>query len=139
MIERTFLRLMIGVGVPIVTVVVMEQLPKTGVVEVPFAFQVEKQTLPPGIYSVKQADRGRGIRIQNEKVAQAGLKCIAAKHKFGNAQEPKLVFDSYQGRYMLSEIWFDANGRGLVLRDASLRNQAGPTPQDRDVRSVSFR
>jgi hypothetical protein len=137
MIERTFLRLMIGIGVPIATVVVMEQLPKTGVVEVPFAFQVDEQTLPPGIYSVKQADRGRGIRIQNEKVAQAGLKCIAAKRKFGNAQEPRLVFDCYRGRYMLSEIWFDT--RGLILRDASLHTQPGPTQEDRDVRSVSFR
>jgi hypothetical protein len=137
MIERTVLRLMIGMGVPIATVVVMEQLPKTGVVEVPFAFQVDEQTLPPGIYSVKQADRGRGIRIQNEKVAQAGLKCIAAKRKFGNPQEPRLVFDGYQGRYVLSEIWFDTNGRGLILRDASLHT--GPTPEDRDVRCVSFR
>jgi hypothetical protein len=137
MIDRTFLRLMIGMSVPIATVVVMEQLPKTGVVEVPFEFQVDKQTLPPGIYSVKQADRGAGIRIQNEKVAQASLKCIAAKRKFGNTKEPRLVFDSYQGRYMLSEIWFDT--RGVILRGASLHAQPGPTPEDRDVRSVSFR
>jgi hypothetical protein len=110
------LKLMIAVGVPILTTLVMEQLPKTGVAEVPFAFQVEDRTLPPGTYSVRQANLGRGIRIENQKIAGVGLQCIAAKRKFGRTQEARLVFDDHGGQYSLSEIWFDGEGQGLILR-----------------------
>ena len=72
MIEKTMLRLMIGMGVPIASALVMEQLPKTGVAEVPFAFQVEQQTLPPGTYSVKQADLGRSRPDSKRKGRQPG-------------------------------------------------------------------
>ena len=50
--ERTILRLLVGMGGPIASAVVLEQLPKTGVAEVPFAFQVQEQTLPRGTYAV---------------------------------------------------------------------------------------
>ena len=109
---------MLGMGLPIASAVVMDQLPKSGVAEVPFAFQVEQQTLPPGSYEVKQEDRGRSVRIQSEKIASEGLKCAAVKHKFGKAQGARLVFENYDGHYFLSEIWFDADGRGLILQDA---------------------
>ncbi len=119
MIQRTMIRLIIAAGVPILTTMVMEQLPKTGVAEVPFAFQVEDQTLPPGTYSVKQADLGRGVRIENQKVAGIGMQCVGAKRRFGKAQEARLVFDSAGGQYALSEIWFDDEGQGLILRKKS--------------------
>jgi hypothetical protein len=130
-IEKPLIRLMIAVSLPIATALLMEQLPKTGVAEVPFTFQVKDQMLPPGIYSVKQADLGRGIRIQNQTVATAGLKCVAAKLRFGRVEEPRLVFEKTAGCYSLSEIWFDAEGRGLILQDGRL--------EDREVRSVNFR
>jgi hypothetical protein len=125
---------MIGVGVPIASALVMEQLPKTGVAEVPFAFQVDDQTLPPGTYSVKQADLGRGVRIQNEK--GAGIKCVAVKRKFGRAEEARLVFERYDGRYSLAEIWFDAEGRGLILQEKGGQTRSGA--QDRGIRYVLF-
>jgi len=134
-IEKNVLRLMIGVAVPIASALVMEQLPKTGIAEVPFAFQVEDRTLPPGTYSVKQANLGRDVRIQNQKVAALGTKCVAAKHTFGRAQEARLVFERYDGRYVLSEIWFDAEGQGLILRGR--RRETGPRA-DRDARYVLF-
>ena len=135
MIEKSVRRLMIGMGVPLASALVLEQLPKTGVAEVPFAFQVEEQTLPPGTYSVKQADHGRGVRIQNAKVASARMECIAAKHTFGTTQDATLVFDRYKGQYFLSQIWFEADGRGLVLPE----NHIGKTaPGLRDVRYVHF-
>ena len=138
MIEKTILRLMIATGVPLGSALVLEQLPKTGVAEVPFAFQVEEQTLPAGTYRVKQADLGRGIRIQNEKVAAAGTKCLAAEHRFGKAQGARLVFDSYEGHYLLSEIWFDADGRGTILQQKHLSVKAGSEGENRDVQFVRF-
>jgi hypothetical protein len=116
MIDRTVLRLIISIAVPISSALVMEQLPKARVAEVPFAFQVEEQTLPPGTYSVKEGGLGRGIRIQNEKSGGAAMKCMAAKSAFGRTQPARLVFDSYDGRYLLAEIWFEADGRGVILR-----------------------
>jgi hypothetical protein len=139
MLEKPILRLMIGVGVPIATALVMEQLPKNGVAEVPFAFQVEQQSLPPGTYSVKQSDGGRGVRIQNEKVAGAGTRCVAAKREFGKAQGARLVFDSREGRYFLSEIWFDADGRGLILPEDPSKKTSGSNTDNREIRYVRFR
>jgi hypothetical protein len=116
MIDRAFLRLMIGVGVPILSALVVQQLPKTRVAQVPFAFQVEDQTLPAGTYSVEATTWGRNIRIQNEKLAAAGTKFMPVKGKFGRTEPARLIFDNYQGQYQLSEIWLDADGHGVVLR-----------------------
>jgi hypothetical protein len=122
--DRTLLRLMISVGVPISSALVMEQLPQTRVAQVPFAFQVENQTLPPGTYALKQAGLGRNIQIQNEKLAAAGTNFMAATGKFGRVEPARLIFDSYQGQYRLAEIWFEADGRGMILREKG-SGQAG--------------
>jgi hypothetical protein len=137
-IEKPVLRLMISIGVPIASALVLEQLPKTGVADVPFAFQVEERMLPAGTYSVSQANMGRGVKIQNQNVASEGLKCVAARHKFGKAQAARLVFDRCDGRYLLSEIWFDAEGRGLVLQQKPLGENAGSKAEQRDIRYVTF-
>ena len=125
-------------GLPIVSALIMEQLPKSGVAEVPFAFQVEQQTLPAGSYSVKQADLGRSVRIQSEKSTGEGLKCLAVKRKFGKAQGARLVFENYQGHYLLSEIWFDADGRGLILQAGGAKESVRSTRDERELRSVRF-
>jgi hypothetical protein len=117
---------MIAMGVPLASAVVMDQMPKTGVAEVPFAFQVDAQALPPGSYMVKQADGGRSVQIQSQLMAGASVKCVAVRRKFGNAQEPRLVFENYEGRYFLSEIWFETDGRGLILRNTSLEHKDAP-------------
>ncbi len=138
MLEKPMLRLMIGIGLPIASALVMEQFPKTGVAEVPFAFQVEEQTLPPGFYLVKQADRGRSVRIQREKAASPVLECVAVKGKFGGAQEARLAFENHKGHYVLSEIWFDADGRGLVLPEGHAKESA-PSPNGPETRYIHFR
>ncbi len=139
MFDRTFVRLTIGMGVPIACALIMEQLPKTGVAEVPFAFQVEEQTLPPGTYSVKQADLGRAVSIRNEKVGEPGMLCQALKHRFGTAQEARLVFHSHEGHYFLSEIWFDGDGRGLILPEHDAQRDALSSPDGRAIKYISFR
>jgi hypothetical protein len=143
MIETTVLRLMIAVTVPIASALVVEQFPKTAVADVPFAFQVADRALPPGTYSVKQTDRGRVIRIQNEKVSDASAEFRAPKRKFGQAKGARLVFDSYSGHYCLSEIWFDADGRGLVLNrslaaQGASSNPAGFKAAAAEIRYVRF-
>jgi hypothetical protein len=45
-----------------------------------------------------------------------------------------LVFENHGGRYFLSEIWFDADGRGLVLQPA----KQGTNPERREIRDIFF-
>jgi len=139
MFNNPAVRLTIGVGVPIASALMMEQLPKTGVAEVPFAFQVETRTLPPGTYSVKQSDEGPGVTIQNQKIAGEGKQCVAAKRRFGPAQEARLVFHRHEGHFFLSEIWFDGDGRGLILQEGRLHQEARSTADVTESRDVSFR
>jgi hypothetical protein len=136
MIEKTALRLMIGFGLPMASALVLEQLPKSGVAQVPFAFQVENQTLPPGAYAVKQWDRGQRVHIQSEKKSGLALTCAAVKHTFGKPQGARLVFENYDGHYVLSEIWFEADGRGLILRPSSLEKNTSDGREP--IRSVRF-
>jgi hypothetical protein len=124
MIERAVLRVLIAMSVPIASAVVMEQLPKTGVAEVPFAFEAAGQMLPPGRYSVKQAERGRILRIQNQRVPAIQVECVALERKFGRAKGARLVFSNDSEHYHLSEIWFDADGTGLVLKQSRTQRRA---------------
>jgi hypothetical protein len=145
MLEKPTFRLILGIGLPIASALVMQQFPKTGVAEVPFAFQVQEQTLPPGFYLVRQADRGRSVRIQREKAAGPALKCVAVKGKFGKAHEARLAFENHKGHYVLSEVWFDAEGRGLVLREGQARREdlakqsAQPNQNGLETRYIRFR
>ncbi len=122
---------MVSIGVPIASALLIEQLPKTRVAQVPFAFQVEDQTLPPGTYAFKAGGLGRNIHIQNQKLTAAALNCARVKGKFGKAEPARLVFENSDGRYRLSEIWFDADGRGVVLA-----NVAASRREDREQKSV---
>jgi hypothetical protein len=118
MIERPIVRLIVAVAVPLATALLVEQLPKPRVAEVPFSFQVADQTLPAGNYSVEQLGLGRGIRLQNNKLG-AGTQCTAARRKFGRTEAARLVFDRSDAGYQLAEVWFETDGRGLILREPS--------------------
>jgi len=117
MIEKPVMRIIVAVGVPLASALLVAQLPKPRVAEVPFSFQVAGETLPPGTYSVEPAGLGRMIRIQNNRLADAGTKCTAEKRKFGRTQPARLVFDRSGGAYRLAEVWLEADGRGLILRE----------------------
>jgi hypothetical protein len=138
MIDRTVLRLLIGVAVPIGSAVLIEQLPKTGVAEIPFAFQMEEQTLPAGTYLVKQADHERAVCIQNQQLSRVGMKCVEVKGRFGKAQGARLVLKEHEGRYFLSEIWFEADGRGLILPHGGVQASPASNATGDEVRYVRF-
>lgn len=103
-------------AVPIASAFVIEQMPKKAIADVPFPFQVEGQALPPGTYSVKQMSRFRSIRIQNQAMSGASKQCVPVKRTWGKAKGARLVFEAYGDRYFLSEVWFESDGSGLILR-----------------------
>ncbi len=119
MIEKPVIRLIVAVVVPLASALIVEQLPKPRIAEVPFSFQVAERTLPAGNYSVEQLGLGRGIRLQNNRLVGAGAQCMAARRKFGRTEAARLVFDRSDGGYRLAEVWFDTDGRGLILREPS--------------------
>jgi hypothetical protein len=135
MFQRGVFRLAIGMGLPIASALVVEQLPKSGVAEIPFSFEVEGRMLAAGTYAVKEADFGRSIRIQND--TPGGEVAVArAKWRFGTSNRSTLIFVEQSGRYSLAEIWFESDGPGLVLQGLSL--QAGKSA-DGEIRYVPLR
>jgi hypothetical protein len=138
MMQRPVLRLIFAVGLPIAAALLLEQMPKTGVAEVPFAFQVEDQVLPAGTYSIRETDFGRSLRIRNERLPDLGAECVVVRHRFGKSRGSRVVFQSQGRRYYLSEVWFDADGAGLVLNQRSQERKVASTPPTRPARFVRF-
>ena len=131
-------RLIIGLGLPLAAALLIEQMPKKGIVKVPFAFQVDDRTLPPGPYSVKRLASQDAIWIENQKIPAAAMQLEASGRKWGQADGAKLVFRCYGGRYFLSEIWFSADRVGLVVNPGRLEAQLASAQPERAVASVRF-
>jgi hypothetical protein len=123
MFKKPVIQLMIAIALPLASAIFLEQVPKSDVAEVPFAFQVAGETLPAGTYSVQQAGLGGAIRIQNNKLALVGTRCTAAKKKFGRTQPARLIFDRSDGGYRLSEVWLEADGRGLIFGEPAANRE----------------
>ncbi|HEX5226770.1 MAG TPA: hypothetical protein VFW44_03635 [Bryobacteraceae bacterium] len=123
--NRSVFRLMMSIGIPLVSAAAIELLPQTRVAQVPFQFQVANRTLPPGTYAIRKSGLGRGICIQNQKADASASSCTPGKGMFGRSEPARLVFDDQDGQYRLAEIWFDADGHGMNLqRSANRKNEA---------------
>jgi hypothetical protein len=124
MFQRGVFRLAVGMGLPIASALVVEQLPKSGVAEIPFSFEVDGRALPAGTYLVREADFGHSIRVQDQTPG-GGVAVARAKWRFGTPNRSTLIFERDGGRYSLTEIWFEADGPGLIL--AAGKSAAGET------------
>jgi hypothetical protein len=131
-------RLIIGLGLPVAAAFLVEQVPKRGTVEIPFSFQVEDQTLPAGPYSIKKSARQGTIWIQNQRTPAAATRLTVSGRKWGKADGAKLVFECYDNRHFLSEIWFSADSAGLTLNKGHLEEKLAAAPAERAVASVKF-
>jgi hypothetical protein len=135
--RRQALRLAVGIGLPLITAIAIDQLPKKGVVNVPFAFQVDGKVLPAGEYSVRELSPRGPIEIQNRKTA-ASTRVSHATRKWASSDGAGLVFDLCEGRYYLSQIWFGSDTTGLILHNASAERAAATDPLH-TIASVHFR
>jgi hypothetical protein len=70
--------------------------------EIPFAFQVQKETLPPGVYQVQQADGSNIATLVNKRTGER-VEFIrpASTRQEGKA---RLVFENGEGRRLLKQI-----------------------------------
>lgn len=101
------------------------------IVDIPFAFIVGENTLPPGHYLVTSIGE-ETLRISNRKNG-----VIFAIHSVrGNAPEGtgKLIFQRFGSRYFLSQLWAPATSRGKQLYPSKTEREvarAGNIPMAR--------
>jgi hypothetical protein len=86
--------------------------PGDTVVDVPFAFVIDGQTLPPGHYIVASTNNDR-IRISNPKNFGVYLSTHAASRT--DSDGSKLVFHRYGDTYFLSAVWVTGSTMGREL------------------------
>ncbi len=86
--------------------------PGDTVVNVPFAFLVDGQTLPAGHYIVAITDVHH-VRISNSQ--NAGLYVATHGALRTNSDGSKLVFHRYGDTYFLSAVWVTGNTTGQEL------------------------
>jgi hypothetical protein len=89
-------------------------------VDLPFAFQVNNQQFPAGKYYVK-ADGGHpAVRLQGVDCRRSVFSITAPISRGKTRDVASLVFNRYNDRYFLSQIWMagDNSGRGLPAGSA---------------------
>jgi membrane-bound lytic murein transglycosylase len=86
------------------------------VVSIPFAFVAGNVTLPAGEYRVETMDRNSAILLIrcSDLNASAIVITFAAQGKELNS-ESKLVFNRYDNRYFLAQVWTAGSLRGREL------------------------
>ena len=84
---------------------------------IPFNFNVGKDTLPAGQYEVRTISSSSGaLLINNWKAKRSEMFVtygISTSHAQG--EEGKLVFKRYGDQYFLSQIWVDSSDTGREL------------------------
>jgi hypothetical protein len=90
---------------------------ETMLVNIPFQFVAGNVTLPAGEYRVQKLDRNSGMLLIRGSDPNASVMVItnAAQAKKLHAQSI-LVFNRYDNRYFLSQVWTAGSIRGRQLR-----------------------
>jgi hypothetical protein len=83
----------------------------TLVVNIPFAFQTEKQILPAGMYHIER-ESGSIILLRGPGKA-AGFVMMYGTSKTHPPDHGTIVFDRYGDKYFLRQVWTAANPNGL--------------------------
>ena len=106
-----------GIFLGLAVVSVQGQAPSRVEVNIPFEFSAGKATLKPGVYSIKRMS-GNLLSLRNTEdkstvILNAPL--TISSHD-ANAEE-RLVFNKYEDRYVLSQVWLTADtGRQLFVQ-----------------------
>ena len=86
------------------------------VVNIPFAFVAGNATLPAGEYRVQEWDRNPALLlIQCSDPIESAMVVTNAAQAKELQSESKLVFNRYNNRYFLSQVWTAGSIRGRQL------------------------
>ena len=93
--------------------------------DIPFAYHVGQQTLPPGKYTVQETN-ARSIFLLRENSSGHSIFVPVIPSDIGK-NDSKLTFRSYAGECSLSQIWIAGNVYALSPRPfpREARNQLG--------------
>lgn len=85
--------------------------------DVPFSFQMNDATLPPGVYTVATEQSKLSIRG-----ATRGAFSLANRKESDGYTSPKLIFHRYGDEYILREVW-TGGSTGRVLSPSRRERQ----------------
>ena len=87
------------------------------VVNIPFEFDINGETLPPGKYILKQSSSDKPeILSIDRRDGRRGEFVLTSSIRAGAVQpESKLVFHRYGDRYFLSQVWEAGDDEGREL------------------------
>ena len=75
------------------------------VINVPIAFRVGDQSLPPGQYHIFTVTPERSIRITHAKGKPAAIVLTMPQYASAPSENDRLVFRRYADKYFLTEVW----------------------------------
>jgi len=86
------------------------------VVNIPFAFTAGNTTLPAGEYRVQKLEQNSAVLLMNCRDARAAAFVVTNPAQARELQsQSKLVFNRYDNRYFLSQVWTAGSIRGRQL------------------------
>jgi hypothetical protein len=87
------------------------------VVTVPFSFRAGETTLPAGTYIVgRLSPWSPCVVLQNAEGGPSGAVMTSGSLKADRKPLPaRLVFQGYNGKYFLSQVWTSTHGSGLAV------------------------
>jgi len=94
-------------------------------VDVPFDFQVGDEKMPAGEYYLAPAAQGSPvITITNEQTRTARMTPVTIPlHAAKPLEKGKLVFNRYEDRYFLSQVWAASRSNGHALRKSKAERE----------------
>ena len=112
-------RALVAATLFVLSVIVAAQVARADepmLVNIPFQFVAGNVTLPAGEYRVQKLDRSSGILVINCSDPDASVMVVTFSAQSNDPQsESKLVFNRYENRYFLSQVWTAGSARGRQL------------------------
>ena len=107
--------LTIAAGLAIATSPLQAMVPTQTKVTVPFEFQAGGQILPAGSYYISNPT-GAGLIYGRSTSGEASFTSLSTHvGPAHGASNPQVVFVKKNGKYFLSEIWFEGHSGGQAL------------------------
>jgi hypothetical protein len=93
-------------------------------VNVPFSFNVNTKTLPPGRYTIfADMNQPAVLTIRDQTNAIVAIN-LAINDPCGSGKAGRLVFNHYGDQYFLNEIRFESASEGVVFPISRLEKRA---------------
>jgi len=111
------------------------------VADIPFAFTAGNVTLPAGEYRVQKLDGNSAVLLIRCSDASAAAMVITSAAQAKELQsQSKLVFNRYDNRYFLSQVWTAGSIRGRQLsKSPQERCRARTARRERKGKSMCCR